>query len=343
MADYGLNFDDPDGYNYTYDDNEFVGPSPTSTNSGSWFNFDDPDAEVDVDAYFADREKERAAEDAYWSDWATKQTPQDLDEVLRMLASGSTGGLSGAGSAITGALSRAFTKPASQGGGLDWQRAAGVLGGVYGATQGGGGSKPSGYQGSIPQYSAVRETVPNAQDPNRRPGSGGQRYFSDMTYTAPDNVAAATTAAQEQATGLAALNQQNPARETRVPPAAVARSANTPPVPNRAASDVIQDLPVPRYAQGGITALAKGGSPRYLNGSTDGMADELRANIDGEQEARLSHGEFVIPADVVSHLGNGNSESGADRLYAMMNQIRKARTGNPKQGRQIDPNKFLPT
>jgi hypothetical protein len=73
------------------------------------------------------------------------------------------------------------------------------------------------------------------------------------------------------------------------------------------------------------------------------MADELRANIDGEQEARLSHGEFVIPADVVSHLGNGNSESGADRLYAMMNQIRKARTGNPKQGRQIDPNKFLPT
>jgi hypothetical protein len=56
----------------------------------------------------------------------------------------------------------------------------------------------------------------------------------------------------------------------------------------------------------------------------------------------LSHGEFVIPADVVSHLGNGNSEAGADRLYSMMDKIRKARTGTKKQGKQINPNKFLP-
>jgi hypothetical protein len=72
------------------------------------------------------------------------------------------------------------------------------------------------------------------------------------------------------------------------------------------------------------------------------MADDLPARIDGRQEARLSHGEFVIPADVVSHLGNGNSESGAKRLYTMMEKIRKARTGNPKQGKQINPNKYLP-
>ena len=90
---------------------------------------------------------------------------------------------------------------------------------------------------------------------------------------------------------------------------------------------------------GGITAL-KGGN--YLAGSTDGMADKLPANIDGNQEARLSHGEFVIPADVVSHLGNGNSESGANRLYSMMDKIRKARTGTTKQGKRINPDKFLP-
>jgi hypothetical protein len=94
------------------------------------------------------------------------------------------------------------------------------------------------------------------------------------------------------------------------------------------------------YASGGgITAL-KGGN--YLSGPTDGMADKLPANIEGNQEARLSHGEFVIPADVVSHLGNGNSEAGANRLYSMMDKIRKARTGTKKQGRQINPNKFLP-
>jgi hypothetical protein len=71
------------------------------------------------------------------------------------------------------------------------------------------------------------------------------------------------------------------------------------------------------------------------------MADKLPANIDGKQQARLSHGEFVIPADVVSHLGNGNSDAGADRLYAMMDKVRKARTGTKKQGKQINPNKYL--
>ena len=93
------------------------------------------------------------------------------------------------------------------------------------------------------------------------------------------------------------------------------------------------------YASGGITALKRG---NYLSGPTDGMADKLPANIEGNQEARLSHGEFVIPADVVSHLGNGNSDAGAERLYSMMDKIRKARTGTKKQGKQINPNKFLP-
>jgi hypothetical protein len=85
--------------------------------------------------------------------------------------------------------------------------------------------------------------------------------------------------------------------------------------------------------------LAKG---RYLNGATDGMADKIPANIEGKQPAALSHGEFVIPADVVSHLGNGNSEAGAKRLYSMMDKIRHARTGTTKQGKQINPNKYLP-
>jgi hypothetical protein len=93
-------------------------------------------------------------------------------------------------------------------------------------------------------------------------------------------------------------------------------------------------------AGGGLLNLAKG---RYLNGSSDGMADKIPANIEGKQPARLSHGEFVIPADVVSHLGNGNSEAGAQRLYDMMDKIRRARTGNSKQGKQINPDKFLPT
>jgi hypothetical protein len=98
-----------------------------------------------------------------------------------------------------------------------------------------------------------------------------------------------------------------------------------------------------QFAQGGLTALAKGGQamrPRYLQGNTDGMADKIPAQIDGHQPAALAHGEFVIPADVVSHLGNGNSDAGAKQLYKMMDKIRMARTGRKSQGKEINPEKF---
>ena len=72
------------------------------------------------------------------------------------------------------------------------------------------------------------------------------------------------------------------------------------------------------------------------------MADKIPASIDGMQEARLSDGEFVIPADVVSHLGNGNSNAGAKILENMMGRIRKQRTGTTEQAKQIEPKKFLP-
>jgi hypothetical protein len=98
-------------------------------------------------------------------------------------------------------------------------------------------------------------------------------------------------------------------------------------------------------AYGGLLSLARGGRtlpPRYLGGITDGMADRVPAHIDGKRPAALSDGEFVIPADVVSHLGNGNSSAGAKMLYEMMDRVRKARTGTKKQGREIDAERFMP-
>jgi hypothetical protein len=227
---------------------------------------------------------------------------------------------------------------------------------------------PSGYQGGVPKYTAVRERVAGTTDPTRRPGSGGRRYFSDISYAPKTGVAAdaekdaaalaaAKTAAQNQAAGLATLNTSNPAYEKRpasvLPPKTTdtTKPVTTPPL---AASGVAQLLPVmePKLigqaattqppitaARGGLMNLARG---RYLNGSSDGMADKIPATIEDKQPARLSHGEFVVPADVVSHLGNGNSEAGAERLYAMMDKIRQARTGTTKQGKQINPNKYLP-
>lgn len=98
-------------------------------------------------------------------------------------------------------------------------------------------------------------------------------------------------------------------------------------------------------AEGGIMGLAKGGSPSkggYLDGPGDGMSDSIPATIEGKQPARLADGEFVVPADVVSHLGNGSTKAGAKVLYKMMRNLRKARTGTTKQGKQINPAKFLP-
>ena len=168
-----------------------------------------------------------------------------------------------------------------------------------------------GYQGGIPSYEVVRDRVPT--DPNRRRGGENQRYFTDTQFaekpgdfksTRPPSIAEAQARA---ATQRAQLQQRN------IVPQAM--------------------------AMGGIANVNQG---YYLGGSTDGMADQIPATIDGTQEARLSDGEFVIPADVVSHLGNGNSDAGAKELHGMMDNVRKARTGNSKQGKQINPDKFMP-
>ena len=341
----------------------------------------------------------------------------------------------------------------------------------------------------IPQRTAIRGRVPGAYDPMRRPGSSGQRYFSDIEYVTNVDSPAAQTAANlaaqgrrnEQAAGLQALNLSNLARQQRpatfLPPAEEAGIATV--TPNQSTGvqriydllaeyiqgtqlqpygtgetqmmarggEVQDDLPIMYdensnpatadrnynyittkysmgpmdpaseegrreiekmererrrestrtpieylldmlntgkegaelrlgntsgdrrrfnernpgflrqledlkearerilkaqdrgYAQGGLASVAPKGM--YLGGSTDGMADQIPATINNQQPAALSDGEFVIPADVVSHLGNGNSDAGAKQLYGMMDRIRKARTGSTEQGKQINPNKFL--
>jgi hypothetical protein len=90
---------------------------------------------------------------------------------------------------------------------------------------------------------------------------------------------------------------------------------------------------------GNIPQMAAG---RYLKGDGDGMSDDILATINGKQPARLADGEFVVPADVVSHLGNGSSDAGAKKLYAMMDKVRHARTGKKKQAPAVKTDKYLP-
>jgi hypothetical protein len=92
------------------------------------------------------------------------------------------------------------------------------------------------------------------------------------------------------------------------------------------------------FAAGGIAAM----DARYMKGPGDGMSDSIPAKIDGEQNAALATGEFVIPADVVSFLGNGDSDAGAKMLQEMVDRIRQEKTGRSSQPPAINPAEFMP-
>ena len=93
-------------------------------------------------------------------------------------------------------------------------------------------------------------------------------------------------------------------------------------------------------AEGGLGSYSDGG--RMLKGPGDGMSDDIPAMIGKKQPARLADGEFVVPADVVSHLGNGSTDAGAKKLYSMMDKVRHARTGKKKQAPAVKTDKFMP-
>jgi hypothetical protein len=205
--------------------------------------------------------------------------------------------------------------------------------------------KQGGYNKPVPKMDMVREQV-QYNDPNRRPGEGGRQYFTDPRFAAQGNaeaMAAAKAASAQQASGLQSAMQAAPAPAPNPYAGKMKMAYNPQPVANTETTGAgLPQIPTKLTAQGGIP-MAEGGladAGRYLQGETDGMADEIPSSIDGEQPAALSHGEFVIPADVVSHLGNGNSDAGAQKLYEMMSRIRQARTGSTEQGKEINPDEF---
>ena len=213
-----------------------------------------------------------------------------------------------------------------------------------------GSNKPlsNSYQGGIPSYAAINKQI-DYNDPNRRPGSAGRDYFTGMQYVDPSKAAEARAAADTQAQGILAGYQPAPTPAPNPYAGTFAMKFATPMsgagnVTTSPASGVRSLLPVPEASATMDEGFAGGGMAkgRYLKGATDGMADKIPSSIDGKQKAALSHGEFVIPADVVSHLGNGNSDAGAKKLYEMMARVRKARTGNAEQGKKINPNQFMP-
>ncbi len=238
---------------------------------------------------------------------------------------------------IVKALRGTFTKPD---GSLDLAALGTAAAGIYNQMS---DKDQGGYNKPVPKMDMVRDQV-QYNDPNRRPGESGRQYFTDPRFVAQGDAGAmdaARAASAAQASGLQASAQPAPAPA----PNPYAGKMNLSFAQQRQAPTSgagLPQIPTQLNAQGGI-GMAEGGladAGRYLQGKTDGMADEIPSSIDGEQPAALSHGEFVIPADVVSHLGNGNSDAGAQKLYEMMDRIRQARTGTTEQGKEINPDEF---
>jgi len=184
----------------------------------------------------------------------------------------------------------------------------------------------------------------------RRPGEYGRQYFTEGRFV-PTGTALGGEALDPNAVQIPQYKYQRdavtPQNTTTIAAPMDAISYTTAPSEDAEIDvDTLLEL-VGLLGMEGLGFAAGGmaqgqGQGYYLGGATDGMADLIPATIDGNQPAALSDGEFVIPADVVSHLGNGNSEAGAQQLYSMMDRVRDERTGTTKQGPEINPTKMMP-
>lgn len=167
-----------------------------------------------------------------------------------------------------------------------------------------------GFQGTIPQYTFERQQTPIAQQrptmtgPDGkiipyRPGQGGISYFTPSRFV------------------------------PYVPPTSGGSNDTT--VGGSSDDKTVVKNAAGGYMPGGIAMLARG---RYLKGNGDGVSDSIPAQFAGSgQKAMLADGEFVIPARVVAEIGNGSSDAGARKLYAMLDRVeaqaKKAKRGKP--------------
>ena len=301
----------------------------------------------------------------------TVTTPEQADNVVAKV-------FSKFGETAANAVKSILFKPGTRDLNLAGLGTAGAA--IYGL-MGGNQVQTGGYNKPIPKLTATRAQVPYAADPNRRPGEAGRSYFTDTQYTNPADAPAAQAAATTQAQGIAAAvptraAQVNPYEGKYTPawnPPATTVATNAAATQAAPASGVAQLLPVPQ-AQG-FRAMAAGGGlaaggfvipadviSGFGNGSTgpglkvakkylgaepikgdgDGMSDSIPTHIDGKEKALVADGEAYIKPEIVAKIGGGDMKKGSEKLYAMMDKIRKARTGTQEQGKQIDPEKFMP-
>ena len=163
----------------------------------------------------------------------------------------------------------------------------------------------------------IQSKYQEALGPNyaaRRPGSGGVTYFSPMSYNkvVPPVVPAGTT------------------------------TGTTETVTDANAETVIKAGGGSIHGSGIASLGGYSDGGQLLRGPGDGVSDDIPATIGNKQPARLADGEFVVPARIVSELGNGSTEAGARKLYAMMDRIKATRSKAKNIAANTKADKHLP-
>lgn len=197
---------------------------------------------------------------------------------------------------------------------------------------------PAGYQGSIPLYSMSRTqnqqpayTSPWAPGATRRPGQGGINYFS-----APEFKKLADAIPAGYAGGIGSLSRTESALPAEPPSRVQDMMARLSPEERMILAQAASSPN--RFAAGGMPDMYARG--RFVSGQGDGVSDHVPATIEGNQPARLADGEFVLPARIVSEIGNGSSAAGARKLYAFMDRVeRMAKTA--KRGKPSGADRLL--
>lgn len=239
---------------------------------------------------------------ASYEGYTTGQSQDKTSPYYDPTASGGTAGL-------TSLLKSLFNKDITA---ADVKKWAPLLAGLVSAT-GVGRAKgtPAGYTGMgsgqslIPKYTATR--TPLAMPAPRAYGAAaqGQQYFSPVKYAAKGGIM-----------GLSDGGFVVPA-------------------------DVVSHLGN-GSSEAGLRVLMQQLGATPIKGEGDGMSDSISAHIDGNQPAKVANDEAYVSPDKVAAIGGGDASKGAKKLYAMMDKIREARTGNKEQGKQIEAGKFLP-
>jgi hypothetical protein len=217
-------------------------------------------------------------------------------------------------------------------------------------------------------YSANKATplpapdVPTYQDINTKQGNFGaeQRYFVNPEFKAVTNEEAKNIYGFAGGGPVEQMSNQNAiGANTGFPQAYLHNAAYATPYQTPMSQNVLTgpgDTAVDPYtgeqkmADGGISdagynlgGYSDGG--RLLRGPGDGVSDSIPASIGHKQPARLADGEFVVPARIVSELGNGSTEAGARKLYAMLDRVQAARgktVGKGKVAKNSRADKYLP-